>query len=78
MDIENFLSEPISKHQLSDEFILMCEQLHFRNLQDLLAWRISHLLKLDGFTYHHYSELLKYLDKNGYKSEADNFTACRE
>lgn len=68
----------MNSHPLSGEFIKMCETLHFRKMQDLLAWRISHLLKLDGFTYHHYDELLKYLDRYGYKAKADSFTTCQE
>lgn len=77
MEKADFFTKPMSSHQLSTEFLRMCESLHFRNLQDILAWRVGHLLKLDGFTYHHYDELLKYLNANGYKSEAGNFTTCQ-
>lgn len=67
MERNDFFTKPIADHSFSDGFTTMCLRLHFRNLREILAWPVCHLLKLHGFTYHHYHELWKYMDKNDYK-----------
>lgn len=78
METDNFLTMSINCHPLSDEFLKMCTALHFKTVQHFFTWPIGHLLQLDGFTYHHYHELLNYLKKNGYRTKADRFIVCQE
>lgn len=66
MENNNFFTKPIKTHQLSKGFADMCLELHFKNFDELLAWPVSHLVKLNGFSYHHYHELWKYMDKNNF------------
>lgn len=67
MKSNNFFTKPIRAHRLSKGFADMCSELHFRNFDELLVWPVSHLLRLNGFTYHHYYELWKYMEKNGFQ-----------
>ncbi|MBN8836144.1 MAG: hypothetical protein J0I09_02715 [Sphingobacteriia bacterium] len=69
MENRFFFTSPINSHPLSEGFADMCVRFNFRNLNDLLAWPVNHLLKLDGFSYHHYHELWVYLNKNGFKDK---------
>jgi hypothetical protein len=64
MKTELFIKSPLLNHQLTPEFQDMCDRLCFSSMEQLLNWPVSQLLKLDGFTYHHYQELWKYLDKS--------------
>ena len=64
MKVEVFIKSPLSNHTLTTGFKDMCKRHCFGNIEQLLNWPVSHLLKLDGFTYHHYQELWKYLEKN--------------
>ncbi len=64
---EDFFNKPISSHPFSVEFIDMCFNLHFRSLADIFSWPVNQLIKLDGFSYHHYHELWKYLAKSNLK-----------
>ena len=60
----NVLSFPIGSLSLSTEFKTMAQQQHFRTLDDILIWAVSILLMHQGFTYHIYEELQKYLKQN--------------
>ncbi|MBC6489620.1 hypothetical protein BC349_01465 [Flavihumibacter stibioxidans] len=64
MKFELFIKSPLQNHPLTPGFQDLCRRLCFNNMEQLLNWPVSQLLKLDGFTYHHYQELWKYLDKN--------------
>lgn len=61
---DNILSFPIDSLRLSNEFRIMARQQHFRTLADILNWPVAVLLMHEGFTYHVYEELLKYLKEN--------------
>ena len=64
MKVEVFIKSPLSNHPLTPGFKDLCRRLCINNMEQLLNWPVSQLLKLDGFTYNHYHELWKYLDKN--------------
>ncbi len=65
MNEELFITTPLSNHPFTPGFQEMCEYFCFKNISQILNWPVSQLLNLNGFTYHHYQELWKYLDKNG-------------
>lgn len=64
MKLELFIKSPLQNHPFTPGFQDLCSRLCFSNMEQLLNWPVSQLLKLDGFTYHSYQELWKYLDKN--------------
>jgi hypothetical protein len=60
----NILTLPIDSLPLSNEFKTMAQQQYFRTLEDILNWPVAVLLMHEGFSYHIYEELLKYLKNN--------------
>jgi len=70
----NILILPIDSLSLSNEFKTMAQQQHFRTLEDILNWPVAFLLMHEGFTYHIYEELLKYLKMNNLHGLVKKFT----
>lgn len=62
--VASLIQEPIDKLDLSESFKQMASQQHFRTLLDILNWPVSLLLLHEGFTFHIYEELIKFLKKN--------------
>jgi hypothetical protein len=61
MEVNKLLQKPIQQLDLSDSFKEMACNHAFKTLEDILSWPLGVLLQHEGFTYHHYHELYKFL-----------------
>ncbi len=63
------LQEPLTKLQLSKEFLEMAEKNNFHTLEEILRLPSYEMRKLPLFGYRMFYELLTILEKNDLKSE---------
>lgn len=55
------LTASIQTLPFSESFKAMAKAQDFRTLGDILNWPVSVLLMHEGFTYHHYQELWRFV-----------------
>ncbi|MEJ7823064.1 MAG: hypothetical protein WKF85_12125 [Chitinophagaceae bacterium] len=58
---DNILQRPLQQLNLSESFKEMAYNHSFKTLEDILNWPVNVLLQHNGFTYHHFHELIKFL-----------------